>query len=481
MNTWQHLAVTYDGTNFVFYIDGAAVASVAGSLGPANTEALKIGGSGDRAGFVGLIDEVSIYSRALAAAEIQAVYSAGSAGKCVIPIAPFITAQPTNQTLIVGGTATFTARAGGTPPLGYQWQFNGTNIAGATGISLTLSNAQFVQAGNYAVWVTNAYGSTNSVNALLTVNPPPPCVPPPAGLVGWWRAESNAWDQVGLNHGTLTNGTGFGAGEVGQAFNLNGTSKYVNVPNSASLNPTNSISVEAWIYPRLPLNSTAAPIIKKAGEGSATQDGYRLELNGTSGVRFGVYLNGGRAWVLTPSAPLYLNQWSHFVGVFNGTNLSLYLNGTLAGTPVAAPGQIVPSGNNLQIGHDPSTASRYFNGLIDEASVYNTALSAAQIQAIYACGHVREVPGGRCALDPGARCTTCSRRRDACRRAAWSRRKASPSRRRTPCRWRRRRSTRPSGSGGRPRAATTCPSCSTRTSTPGCGSRCRRWSGRRDR
>ncbi|MCX6928212.1 MAG: immunoglobulin domain-containing protein, partial [Verrucomicrobia bacterium] len=264
-------------------------------------------------------------------------------------------------------------------------------IAAATNISLTLSNVQFTQAGNYAVWVTNAYGSCLSSNALLTVNPPPPCVPPPSGLVGWWRGESNAWDQLGVNPGMLRNGAGFGAGAVGQAFNLNGTSQYVEVPNSASLNPTGSISVEAWIYPRVPLNSTA-PIIKKAGEGTATQDGYRLEFYGTSGVRFGVYLNGGRQWVQTATAPIYLNQWSHYVGVFNGTNLSLYVNGALAGSPVAAPGQIVPSGNNLQIGHDPSITTRYFNGLIDEASVYNTALSAAQVQAIYLAGMSGKCP-----------------------------------------------------------------------------------------
>ena len=77
-----------------------------------------------------------------------------------------------------------------------------------------------------------------------------------------------------LTQGSLRNGAGFAAGEVGQAFNFNGTSQYVDVPSSPSLNPTNSLSVEAWIYPRLPLNSTAAPIIKKAGEGTATQDGY---------------------------------------------------------------------------------------------------------------------------------------------------------------------------------------------------------------
>ncbi len=55
----------------------------------------------------------------------------------------------------------------------FQWQFNGTNILGATNVSLTLSNVQPVDAGNYSVIVANAAGSTTSSNALLTVNVPP--------------------------------------------------------------------------------------------------------------------------------------------------------------------------------------------------------------------------------------------------------------------------------------------------------------------
>ena len=83
--------------------------------------------------------------------------------------APLITSQPTNQTVRVGGTATFTVMSGGTSPLRYQWIFSGTNITMATNSSLILTNVQWSQAGNYAVLVTNAYGSILSSNAMLTV------------------------------------------------------------------------------------------------------------------------------------------------------------------------------------------------------------------------------------------------------------------------------------------------------------------------
>jgi uncharacterized delta-60 repeat protein len=82
---------------------------------------------------------------------------------------PIITNQPVNQTVLAGGTATFTVLADGAPTLGYQWNFNGTNLAGANNATLTISNVQSCQAGNYAVLVTNNFGSVVSSNAVLTV------------------------------------------------------------------------------------------------------------------------------------------------------------------------------------------------------------------------------------------------------------------------------------------------------------------------
>ena len=119
--------------------------------------------------------------------------------------------------------------AAGTPPLSYQWRLNGTNLAGATGTSLTLSNVQPALAGNYTVRVTNAFGSAISSNAVLTVNQAPGCATPPAGLVGWWRGEGAASDSAGTNNGVLEGGVAFAAGEVGQAFSFNGTNADVRI------------------------------------------------------------------------------------------------------------------------------------------------------------------------------------------------------------------------------------------------------------
>jgi len=116
------------------------------------------------------MDEPSLYSRALTATEIQGIFNSGSVGKCSsVDYPPVITTQPTNQTVAVGDIATFSVTAGGTAPLSYQWSFNTTNIVGATNATLTLTDVQLAQGGNYTALVTNIYGAAVSSNAVLSV------------------------------------------------------------------------------------------------------------------------------------------------------------------------------------------------------------------------------------------------------------------------------------------------------------------------
>ncbi len=89
---------------------------------------------------------------------------------------PILSAQPASQSIGAGSNVTFSVSASGSTPLSYQWTFNGTNLANAIGASLTLSNVQPANAGNYAVTITNAFGATNSANAALTVLTFPPAI-----------------------------------------------------------------------------------------------------------------------------------------------------------------------------------------------------------------------------------------------------------------------------------------------------------------
>jgi PKD repeat protein len=83
---------------------------------------------------------------------------------------PLILTQPQDQTVGLGANATFTVVATGTPPLTYQWRFNGTNISGATASACTKSNVQLSDAGPYSVVVTNPVSSVTSSNANLSLS-----------------------------------------------------------------------------------------------------------------------------------------------------------------------------------------------------------------------------------------------------------------------------------------------------------------------
>lgn len=91
------------------------------------------------------------------------------------PELPFVITPPTGASIISGQNASFSVSAGGTPPLGFQWQFNGTNLpTGGNGSSVSFTNVQLSQAGGYRVVVTNVAGAVTSAVATLVVQVIPP-------------------------------------------------------------------------------------------------------------------------------------------------------------------------------------------------------------------------------------------------------------------------------------------------------------------
>ncbi len=173
---WHHVAATKAGTAVVLYVDDIStpISAPFTQVFQFNTPAA-IGARGDTHGntFLGDIDEVDVFNRALSGAEVAAIYAAGSTGKCPGGIAPSITTQPADATLVAGGSASLSVLAAGSEPFTYQWLFNSNSLSMATNSMLTLTNIQPANAGGYSVIVTNTYGSITSSVATLTVLPAP--------------------------------------------------------------------------------------------------------------------------------------------------------------------------------------------------------------------------------------------------------------------------------------------------------------------
>ena len=205
IGTWYHVAMVYNGSGVTGYINGVAdgVRSLSGSLA-ATDNGLRIGAYATvyPGFFPGLIDELSLYSRALSAAEVLALFNAGVDGKCPAPTSPIIITPPQNISVVAGLTASFSVSVVGAAPISFQWRLGGTNLPGATNNPLALPNAQSIQAGTYSVAVFNPLGNTNSPNAVLTINPRP--------LIGFTSTRSNltlAWPTYAadFNLQTITN------------------------------------------------------------------------------------------------------------------------------------------------------------------------------------------------------------------------------------------------------------------------------------
>ena len=126
-------------------------------------------------------------------AGLSGVTAIGSAANhclaiCTTLSMPVIVQQPASSlSPMAGSTASLSVSNLSAGPVFYQWQFNGTNIAGATNAALSITNIQNASQGNYLVIISNANGVVSSVSSTLSVTPRPPPT-----LTGW-TLPANQW------------------------------------------------------------------------------------------------------------------------------------------------------------------------------------------------------------------------------------------------------------------------------------------------
>jgi len=206
------------------------------------------------------------------------------------------------------------------------------------------------------------------------------CDPPPPGIVSWWPGNGNALDVVGGNNGTLTNGATYGVGEVGQAFNFNNLGAEVLVGNATNLQLQN-FTIEGWVQ------RASASCVTEPGDGDS--DGVVFGF-GLYGYALSLHADGTifltKVGVSGTNSPVAITDTSfHHVAVTttNG-NVVFYLDGVSYPVGNYSPGYEFTG--PAAIGGPGNLGVATFFGAVDELSVYSTALSAEQIQAIYVAG-----------------------------------------------------------------------------------------------
>ena len=154
------------------------------------------------------------------------------------------------------------------------------------------------------------------------------------------------------------------------SMNFNGTTQWIKVANATNLGFTNQYSVSAWVKAD---RHQTAKIIEKGD-----WDGLGLGQDLWNGWQTSVAFSDGTSAVLAwGSGRPVLNQWYHLVGTYDGVNVKLFVNGSLKNF-VASTKTIRTNGRYISIGSDAG-AQKFFQGLLDEVTIWNTAMTPEQV------------------------------------------------------------------------------------------------------
>ncbi|MBU4205102.1 LamG domain-containing protein, partial [Patescibacteria group bacterium] len=178
-----------------------------------------------------------------------------------------------------------------------------------------------------------------------------------------------------LNNDTGTMPTEAGKFDGGMQFD--GLDDYINAGNDSSLDITDEITVEAWVYPSASMTDNA--IVAKQSSPPGQQ--YALIIYAAGKARFQVYDTEYRE-ALSDSS-LSLNTWHHVVGVYDKSNAIVYVD-SVKTVGEAFSGSAQSTSSIVSIGDYSTYDGTYaFNGTIDQVMIYSRALSAQEIQSHY--------------------------------------------------------------------------------------------------
>ena len=209
-------------------------------------------------------------------------------------------------------------------------------------------------------------------------------------IVGLWRAENNANDDIYGNNGTLSNII-FTNGEVGSAFNCNppvrGTPR-IRIADQPIFELTNSLTIEGWVRPHGP-----GYIIFYRGDNRGGLDPYALSMQANHNIIFQITDPTSAGASVGASVNIPYDEWTHVAGTLDGGTgaMKFFTNGLLAAqitTDLKPLGPLLSARDSgIGIGNTHETANNFgYNGDADELSLYARALSASEIKAIYRAG-----------------------------------------------------------------------------------------------
>ena len=201
------------------------------------------------------------------------------------------------------------------------------------------------------------------------------------GLVSHWPFENNYNDNVGNNHGSVNGNPVFIEGKVGKSLKFDGND-YIKT-DIKNLDLQSAFTISAWINAES--SSSFQTILAKeqdSPEGWSNRNfWFALWDNGKLTLKFSSLSNNNDCNVIG-GEDLRNKGWKHVVGVYDGSNCKIYVDGILVGSDktLSAPEGI---GQPLLIGLESNYRKRGFKGAIDEVRIWNRAFSNSEVKELY--------------------------------------------------------------------------------------------------
>jgi uncharacterized protein (DUF362 family) len=396
INTWTHVAATYDGSVVRLYVNGAqdpVSMNLTGTINSTDRE-VNIGAClpYNSEYFNGMIDDVRILTRALTPEEIAA-----NAGQLPFGAYYWRVVASDGANTATSDTRRFDIIGDTTPPevtLNYPENNATTNDRfmelSATATDLSLMTVKIygdrVDASELLYVVENV---ASPADITYVWNAPMPTVD--GNTAALWHFSEGAGaatrdETVNNNDGTIVGAIWTTDGRFGYGLDFDGVNDYVQVPASASLDIAGPITIAAWIKPSGPPIQYSEIVDK---ETRPTGPGFSFILNNTRLIQFWVGETGTDWTNAEGTTALQDGVWYYVVGVADGGALRVYVNGVQEGADVSQGPPGSTAAVNLEIGRGGSTLTRWFNGIIDEVRISNRALTPEEIAANYELGNGR--------------------------------------------------------------------------------------------
>jgi len=396
-DTWVHILVTHEqpGGRTRLYKNGELFNEWSfGTYAPGTTRDLFIGGRPGSPAFLGKLDEVTLYDRAIPPDEAFRLSQTGHIGKCPVDgnVPPLVDAGPD----VYLADTSFSALLNGTVlddglPANRELRVSWSVASGPGEVRFDVPNAPmtvatFSEPGIYILSLTADDGSAIVTDTLQARVDTACSTLAPTSLVGWWTGNIDGTDLAGAHDATMMSGLAITPGKIGGAFTFDGVNDGLFVPRNAALDvgQGNGFSIELWVKP-VALTSQ----VLFAWSDTTTpgvwlhQIDHRVELN----VRD---INGGDHYATSANNLLTAGVWTHLVATYDrGTGVAnLYKNGALFNTWTFGVYQ-PRTGFDVTIGQRPG--SPFFRGQLDEVALYNAPLDPTEITALH-----QSQPGGKC-------------------------------------------------------------------------------------